>query len=129
MTQDSTTGTNAHVYAFGYDSNGNRLTSTESGALSTTTYDPANRLLLSISGSAVTTYSYDPNGNLIGALEFGGALTTMSYDKENRLAVHQNDVVITTYSYGGEGKKRTETVGCAVTTILWDGEDYLQSRA
>ena len=52
----------------------------------------------------------------------------MSYDKENRLNVHLNGEVTTTYSYSGDGKKRTEAVGNALTTLVWDGEDYLQGR-
>jgi YD repeat-containing protein len=53
--------------------------------------------------------------------------TTMSYDKENRLSVFQEDAVTVTYGYDSDGQKRTENSG-ALTTIVWDGTDYLQTR-
>jgi RHS repeat-associated protein len=56
-------------------------------------------------------------------------LTTMTYDNENRLKVHVNGAVLTTYAYQYDGMKRTESVGSSLTTIIWDGSDYLQGRA
>ena len=53
----------------------------------------------------------------------------MTYDKENRLNVHLNGSVVTIYAYSGDGKKRTELVCSALTTLIWGGEDYLQGHA
>jgi len=41
LTQDATTGANTHTYDYTYDGNDNRLTSNETGALATWTYDMA----------------------------------------------------------------------------------------
>ncbi len=56
-------------------------------------------------------------------------MTTLSYEKENRLSRHENGGVIATYLYDGDGKKRVELVSGAYTTLVWDGEDYLQGRS
>ena len=49
----------------------------------------------------------------------------MVYDKENRLQKHQGGGVITTYQYSADGLKRTENDGTTLTTLVWDGSDYL----
>ena len=36
---------------------------------------------------------------------------------------------VATYLYDPDNLKRTENVNGAVTTILWNGPDYLQGRA
>jgi len=56
-------------------------------------------------------------------------VTTMAYEKENRLSRHESGGVISTYQYDGDGKKRVELVSGARTTLIWDGEDYLQGRS
>jgi hypothetical protein len=50
--------------------------------------------------------------------------TTMSYDKENRMAVFQ-DATLNTYTYDSDGFKKVENVGGSLSTIIWDGTDYL----
>ena len=55
--------------------------------------------------------------------------TTLTYDKENRLSRHENGGTVSTYSYDGDGLKRAEIVAGAVTTLVWDGSDYLQGRS
>jgi hypothetical protein len=55
----------------------------------------------------------------------------MIYDKENRLKRHEYwnsfalNPVLATYLYEGGGLKRVEIVQGAVTTLVWDGDDYL----
>ncbi|MDI9640041.1 hypothetical protein QM565_30495 [Geitlerinema splendidum] len=54
----------------------------------------------------------------------------MSYDYENRVKVH-HDVTSgtkTTYTYSGDGLKRSERSGSSITTLVWDGSEYLQGR-
>jgi len=37
---------------------------------------------------------------------------------------------VSTYTYDGDGLKRTEQVsGAGVTTLVWDGDEYLQARS
>ena len=56
------------------------------------------------------------------------ARAVMLYDKENRLAVYESGSSVTCYVYGGDNLKRLEIVGSATTTLVWDGDDYLQAR-
>jgi YD repeat-containing protein len=69
--------------------------------------------------------SHDGTGSLTKVQEPTGALVTMSYDNENRLRVHQSGSTVTTYACQYDGMKRTEAVGAAVTTLVWDGSDCL----
>jgi len=129
LTEDHTTGADAHTYTYSYDSNDNRLTSSEKGTVSASTYDAANRLVTSVAGTSTTTYTYDSDGNLTNITEPDGTLTTMVYDQEDRLIRHESGSTITTYTYDGDGLKRTEQTGSAITTLLWDGSDYVQARS
>lgn len=61
-----------------------------------------------------------------------GARTTYIYDSENQLInVKTSAANISTYSYAGDtGLRRTkQEPGGALTTIVWDGDDYLQERS
>lgn len=49
----------------------------------------------------------------------------MINDNENRLNVHQDGSSVATYTYGGDGLKRLELVDGALTTLVWDGDDYV----
>jgi len=73
------------------------------------------------------TYSFDSNGNNTGVASTG--LITMIYDKENRLATHLASGVSVSYTYSGDGLKRTEWNAGTPTTLVWDGQDYLQGRS
>ncbi|MDI9640029.1 hypothetical protein QM565_30435 [Geitlerinema splendidum] len=80
------------------------------------------------------TFVYDDNGNQIsahGAIWSGTPVAvSMSYDYENRVKVH-HDVTSgekTTYTYSADGLKRSERSGSNITTLVWDGSDYLQGR-
>jgi YD repeat-containing protein len=82
LTQDSTTGPNAHLYDYSYDGLDKRVTANESGTLTTFTYNAAQRLVTSMAGVLLTTYSYDAIGNQI-LVNTPTGLTTMAYNKEN----------------------------------------------
>ena len=57
-------------------------------------------------------------------------VTSMAYDIENRLVRHEASGTISTYTYqGSDGLKRSELVSGARTTIVWDGDEYLQGRS
>jgi len=54
----------------------------------------------------------------------------MTYDWENRLGVHQNPSgVVSSYLYYTDNMKAVEYVAGALTTLIWDGGDYLQGRS
>ena len=90
--------------------------------------DAAGRLVTSVSGGVTTTYSFGANGNL-ETISDGTGVTTMQYDKESRLIVHQSSAgSVASYAYGLDGLKGTEQVDGVMTTLVWDGKDYLQGR-
>ena len=51
----------------------------------------------------------------------------MDYDKNNRMVIHKLGAAVSTNTYDGDGFKRTENDG-TVTTLIWDGMNYLQGR-
>ncbi len=57
-----------------------------------------------------------------------GTLTTMGYDKENRMSLHQNGSTITTSLYSADNMKRKNVNG-VVTTLIWDGSNYLGGKS
>ena len=86
---------------------GNRQSSTETGDLATTTYNPAQQMVTFLeSAAATTTYSYDLNRNTTSVvLPPGSAPITISCDKENRLAVHQSGSSVATYALSAPAEK------------------------
>jgi YD repeat-containing protein len=71
---------------------------------------------------------YDSNGNLVTQIA-GTSRVTMLYDHENRLVGHREGSALTTYTYSADGLKRCELSPAGVTTLVWDGVDYLQERS
>ncbi len=51
----------------------------------------------------------------------------MTYDKENRMKTYTEgeDTPVNTFTYDGDGQKRSENKHGTVTTLIWDGTDYL----
>ena len=89
-------------------------------------YDTASRIITMVQGAAKTTYTYNAVGNL--ALEAQGAAQTgYVYDGENRLLKLTNpDGSIISNTYSGDGLRRTtQQPAKTVSTIIWDGQDYL----
>jgi hypothetical protein len=52
----------------------------------------------------------------------------MTYDKENRLSVYLSPTASVSYTYSGDMLKRCEWVAGTPTTLIWDGQNYMQSR-
>jgi YD repeat-containing protein len=50
--------------------------------------------------------------------------TTMT-DEKNGMNTSADDMKIQTYTYDGDGQKRSENKNGVVTTLIWDGTDYL----
>jgi YD repeat-containing protein len=112
---------------FVYDPTGNVLVKAQQGLLAmTSTYDAASRIITMTQGAAKTAYTYNGAGNLVLEVQ-GAAQTGYVYDGENRLLKLTNpDGTIITNTYSGDGLRRTtQQPGKAVSTIVWDGQDYL----
>ncbi|MBL8068453.1 MAG: hypothetical protein JNM28_08385 [Armatimonadetes bacterium] len=106
------------------------MNSNEAGP-KTTHFNLAGQIATMLYVSTPTTDTCDDNGNLVeiegridGGADFG--IVTISYDKENRMAsiVDYNNQ-IATYTYSGDGLKRSEITGSGITTLVWDGSEYL----
>jgi YD repeat-containing protein len=125
LTQDLTSGANAHSYTYTYDGNDNRLSSSETGSVSAWTYDVANRMVTSINGSATTSFTYDRNGCQSVVNEGAGVIYTMLYDNMLRLNCQISGANRYSYTYDAGNLKRYEDGPTGRTTIIWDGTDYL----
>ena len=130
LTQDATSGTNAHTYDYSYDSRDNRTYSGEEGQWQFA-YDAANRLVTAVNAGEdpepVRTFTCDDNGNTTRIEDSIAGTTTMAYDCENRLSALQTASSLATYLYDGDGRKRVEIGASGRTTLVWDGWDYFQS--
>src|SRR5262245_28157251 len=93
-------------------------------------FDAANRIITLMQGTDLTTMLYDANGNPVEE-NLAGNRTTYQYDNENRLVgIRFPASAPSTYSYDGDGLRRTlQEAGGALTTVIWDGTDYLQERS
>lgn len=45
-----------------------------------------------------------------------------------RSTTYDDGTDLVTYTYAADGRKRTEEDSSGVTTLVWDGGDYLQGR-
>ncbi|MCC6687029.1 MAG: hypothetical protein IT205_08570 [Fimbriimonadaceae bacterium] len=122
LTADTTTGPNAHTFAYSYDSRGNILTNNETGTTITHTYDAASRLTTSIEGSDITTYTFDVNGNMTGA-EKGADYAAMSYSPENQMSYWEDVSDQLYYSYDPFARLKLSVLFAGLTHIfIWDDD-------
>ena len=80
-----------------------------------------------LGGTLHWTSSFDSNGNNTGVASTG--LVTMNHDKENRMATYLASGSSVSYTYSGDGLKRTEWNAGTPTTLVWDGQDYMEERS
>jgi hypothetical protein len=124
------------VRTYAYDAVGNMIENTEGGPR-TMEYNLSVQMTASIRYGVRTTQVFDSNGNVIRVERVSLPPITLTYDKENREIENKVGGTIVSYTYSGDGLKRSEIVGdnnsdppsLAVTTLVWDGSDYLQGRA
>jgi YD repeat-containing protein len=128
LKMQQTSGGNA---SFVYDAVDNMLVKWNGGtAPLTMSFDPATRLTTSIQGTSVGTYTFDNAGSQT-LDNVAGVLTTCQYDPENRLLFATSSSAVSSYTYQGyDGLRRSwQELGTSLTTIVWDGSDYLQERS
>lgn len=115
---------------FTMDEVGNVLTKQhQGGAPQTCTFDAADRTTTMMEGDQLTTYTFDGVGNNT-VEQTNTRLTTNTWDPESRLTgivwKQKSSSGLSTYTFSGDGLRRSaQEQGGALTTMVWDGSDYL----
>jgi RHS repeat-associated protein len=107
-------------YEYAYDAVGNRtaytVTTPLAGtAVTTYTYDAANRLLFASSPQRLITYTWDARGNLIGDGTF-----TYAYNAAGKMVRAQSITATIAYTYTADGLRVAQAVAGTLTTYAWD---------
>ena len=107
-------------YEYAYDAVGNRTAYTGTTplagtAVTTYTYDAANRLLISSSPQRLITYTWDARGDLIGDGTF-----TYTYNAAGRLVRAQSITATVVYTYTADGLRVGQSVNGDEMTFTWD---------
>jgi hypothetical protein len=105
---------------------GNRLRKTDSGTITTLTYDLPNQLIKQNAAGVLTTYSFDANGNQQRTAS--SVVTTYTWDFENRVTkLRQGNPVplINTIAYDGDGKRIRKEDSLGVAKHIWDRANVL----
>ena len=135
---------------YGYDSIGNRTSTTDSAGSHAYTYDPLSQLTQAT--TPAVSFAYDPVGNrttaagqsyvtnslnqytTVGGIaqtsDLDGNLTTdgsatYTYDAENRLSQIVKGSTTVTVTYDPFGRRASKTVNGVTTKFLYDGADLL----
>jgi YD repeat-containing protein len=109
-----------------YDPVGNRTVLTNSGALTTNTYNAGNELVTSQASAGVTTSTYDGDGNLLASLAPGSQSTTNTWDGENRLTrTALPSGIVDSFTYNGDGLRVQKIDSTGTTNHIWDGQNIL----
>ncbi len=119
---------------FTYDGAGNMTLKSQQGSNPMTmAYDAANRITTIAQGTgagSLTTVTFDANGNLT-VEQVDSSRTSYVYDHENRLInVLFANGTRSTYTHDGLGLRRSAfEAGGSLTSIIWDGAQYLMEKA
>jgi RHS repeat-associated protein len=122
-------GTAAVTTTYGYDLDGNRLSSAAPlGRTTTNTYDALNRIsTVKDPGNGVTQFAYDANNNLTSVTDPMGFVTSYVYDGlSDTLQQSSPDSGTTTRTYDSAGNVHTSTdANGSVTTYTYDSLNRL----
>jgi RHS repeat-associated protein len=116
------------------DPAGNRLVLNENGELTTSTYDPANRLVTSEDDQGLTQYTFDADGNQRTVETPAGEITTYSWNYENQLAqLEQADETVVTYMYAPVTKlsdelRLSKETEAGTVRYVWDNQNIIQEQ-
>jgi RHS repeat-associated protein len=126
LTLEQRNGAQAYNIGYSYDGNGNRLTQSNSGAVTAYQYNAANaQVLITPPTGAPTTQTFDPVGNLT-IQNTGGALTTQTWSPENRmLSISNPDGSGEQSTYSAHGLRKSRTSGGITTNFTWDQQNLL----
>jgi RHS repeat-associated protein len=119
------TGLTSFVVTYGYDPAGNRLTATDSGTRTTSTFDTANQLLTDTTPTGRTTYGYDQCGNRTQK-NAPTALTNYKWDEKNRMLAAFPVTNPVTLTYNADGHRVQKATSTTTTNFVFDFEKVLQ---
>jgi RHS repeat-associated protein len=126
LTNEKRSGANSYNISYTYDPVGNRTVLTNSGALTTNTYNAGNELVTSQASAGVTTSTYDGDGNLLTTLAPGSQSTTNTWDGENRLTLTAlPSGIVDSFTYNGDGLRVQKIDSTGTTNHVWDGQNIL----
>jgi RHS repeat-associated protein len=126
LTNEKRSGANSYNISYTYDPVGNRTVLTNSGALTTNTYNAGNELVTSQASAGVTTSTYDGDGNLLTSLAPGSQSTTNTWDGENRLTrTALPSGIVDSFTYNGDGLRVQKIDSTGTTNHVWDGQNIL----
>jgi RHS repeat-associated protein len=127
LINEKRSGANSYNVTYLYDPAGNRLRKTDTGAITTSTYDAANQLIKQNTAGAMTTFLFDRNGNQQRTTS--SILTTYTWDFENRpTKIRQGNPIptINTMIYDGDGKRVRKDDSSGSVKHIWDGANILE---
>jgi RHS repeat-associated protein len=113
------------VVTYGYDPAGNRLTATDSGTRTTSTFDAANQLLTDTTPTGRTTYGYDQCGNRVQK-NAPTALTNYKWNENNRMLAAFPVTNPVTLAYNADGRRVQKATPSTTMNFVFDFEKVLQ---
>lgn len=125
LTHKQSDGSLINDYSYDYDNNGNIISKTENGQVTTYRYDAINQLVeVEYPEVGVETYIYDPAGNRTEKT-ISDITTTYSYNALNQLTSSSENGIMTTYEYDLNGNLTKGVTGSDVTNYTYDGFNRL----
>ena len=123
----------ANTTAFGYDVDGNVISSEDANSHTTTLgFDLLNEPIATTlpDGTLQESRFYDNNGNLSSVAHFNGVVTTYTYDQLNRLLSRATPGEATvSFTYTQTGQYATSTDASGTTSYSYDNMDRITAKA
>ena len=126
LTHEIRDGVNSYNVTHTWDRLGNRLVKDDSGALTTSTYDAANRLINALDSTGTTTFTFDATGNQTKQVSPSGQITTSVWDFENMntaTLLPSSDIV--TLVYNGDQMRVEKETASSTRKLVYDGQNIL----
>jgi RHS repeat-associated protein len=108
-----------------YDPAGNRVLQSDSGQLTTYTYDDTNQLLTLQNPAGVTTYTSDADGNRTQQ-NAPSSVTYYSWDEDDRLIAAEPVAGVVTFTYNADGQRMVKTAPGSTTRFIYDFQRLLE---
>ena len=126
LVNERRSGVHSYNVTYTYDPIGNRTVKTDGGALTTSTYDVANRLTYAQDSTGRTTFVFDAAGNQIKETSPTLQVTTSVWDFENlNKATLLPDSSRVTSVYDGDKLRVEKDTTAATAKFIFDGQNIL----